>query len=672
MAERLRHATSPYLQDHADDPVDWWPWGPEAFAEARRRDVPVLLSSGYAACHWCHVMQRESFADPAVADFLNRHFVAIKLDREEHPEVDGLYQQALALMGEPGGWPLTLFLTPEGEPIWGGTYFPPAPRWQRPGFRQLLERIATLWREDRATLLAHRQRLGAALAGLERPQPGELAIEQVRAAAEAAFDEFDPVHGGLGGAPKFPQAPALRFLWRASMLWPLRPLRRRLLHTLARMCQGGIWDHLGGGFHRYAVDAYWLVPHFEKMLYDNAQLLELLAEAAALEGRRLLAVRAEELVAFLRRELLVAEGLAASLDADSEGEEGRFYLWTADEIRQILGPEDARVLLEAYGVDPRGQLDGRAVLHRLHEADLRDEAEEARLLALRRRLLAARARRVPPHRDDKVLADWNGLAVAALVLAGRRLQRPDWIAFARELFQRLVAHLDADGRLHHGIRAGRRMPHDLLDDYAQMSRAALALHAATGEMEPLERARRWFQVARARFRDQEGWRLVPVDREGLPVVPRNARDGATPSALGTLAEVALELAARTGEVGFEEAALEIFHSHGGDALRLPLAHAALLSARLLAERPVEVVLWEGESQAAASALRAAVDRHAPAGHWLFHVKQEAALPPDHPARALVGGRARAVVCTGRRCGLPHADPGELAAALQVLDASHAG
>jgi len=666
VAERLRDATSPYLRQHADDPVDWWPWCPEAFAEARRRDVPVLLSVGYAACHWCHVMARESFRDPDVVERLNRDFVAVKVDREERPDVDAVYQQALALMGEPGGWPLTLFLTPEGEPLWGGTYFPPEPRYGRPGFREVLARVAELWRTRRDTLLAQRDALVQALRRLERPAPGTLGPDAVWAAAETAFHEFDPVHGGLGRAPKFPQAPVLRLLWHATWHRPLRPLRRRLLHTLTRMCQGGIWDHLGGGFHRYAVDAAWLVPHFEKMLDDNAQLLELLAEAAALTGRRLFAVRAAELVDWLVREMRTeGGGFAASLDADSEGEEGRFYVWTLAEIEAELGAEDAALFAEAHGVTRGGNFEGRNVLHRLHDPDLRREAEEARLADLRRRLLRARARRPRPARDDKVLADWNGLAVAALVAAGRRLARPDWIALAGQVFAAVVAALDEDGRLHHAVRDDRRTPHDLLGDYAQMIRAAVRLHEATGDPAPLARARRWFAVAEARFRDGDGWRLVAADADGPPVPPRNARDGAGPAPLATLAEAALMLARFTGDETYRVRAEEILHAHGGDAARQPLAHAALLTAGLALWAPVEVTLWEGDDPDAAAALRAVADRLAPPGHHLFHVKRGAAAPlsvtaPDGPA---------AVVCRGHRCDPPLRDPAALAAALRALDPS---
>ncbi len=660
MAERLKRAASPYLLQHADDPVDWWPWCPEAFAEARRTDRPVLLSVGYAACHWCHVMAEESFRDPAVAELINRHFVAVKVDREERPDVDAVYQQALALLGEPGGWPLTMFLTPEGEPFWGGTYFPREPRYGRPGFRQLLERIAALWREERGRILENRRALLEGLSRLDRPQAGELDAESVRAAAEAAAHAFDAVHGGLGDAPKFPQAPALRWLHAATFRFPLPLLRRRLLHTLARMGQGGIYDHLGGGFHRYAVDAYWLVPHFEKMLYDNALLVELLAEAHALTGDPLFAVRAEETVGWMLREMRTPEGLAASLDADSEGEEGRFYLWTVEEVEEVLGPADAAFFVEAYGMTRRGNFEGRCVLHRLHEPGLRPPEEEVRLAQLRRRLLAARERRPRPARDDKVLADWNGLAVAGLVQAGRRLGRPEWIAEAARIFADVVRALGEGDALHHAVRGGIRSSHELLDDYVHMARAALSLFEATGEEALLGRCDGWLERARARFREDDGsWRQTPRGQAELPVALRAAADGPVPSAIGLLPEVLARRALLSGAPAWCAAEAEsLLRRYGGDARRAPLAHATLLASFLFVHEPVQVRV-HGEGEAAAELL-AVAERRAPHPAQVFHVKQGAEGGTPGPA---------AVICRGPACGTPLTDPAALVRELRALDAT---
>ncbi|WP_223861814.1 thioredoxin domain-containing protein, partial [Geminicoccus harenae] len=404
MANLLRDATSPYLLQHADNPVHWREWNPEALALARELDRPILLSVGYAACHWCHVMAHESFEDPAVARLINDGFVPIKVDREERPDLDQIYLHALQLLGQPGGWPLTMFLTPDGAPFWGGTYFPPSPRHGLPSFSQVLTQLAKLWREDRERLLANRDQMMAAMAELGRPEPGEgVPAGLAFATAQAIARAFDPEHGGLRGAPKFPQVPMLDLLRRTAIARGDRQMAGTVLHSLRRICQGGIYDHLGGGFARYSVDAFWRVPHFEKMLYDNAQLLGLLAECHLLDPQPQFRARAEETVGWLMREMRSAGAFAASLDADSEGEEGRFYVWDAAEIEAVLGA-DASTFAKHYDVRPGGNWEGRNVLNRLHQPGLAPAEDEAALARMRAALLAARERRVPPARDDKILA----------------------------------------------------------------------------------------------------------------------------------------------------------------------------------------------------------------------------------------------------------------------------
>lgn len=666
VANRLATATSPYLLQHADNPVDWWEWGEEAFAEARRRDVPVLLSVGYAACHWCHVMAHESFADPEIGRLINSHFVAIKVDREERPDIDTLYQEALALQGEQGGWPLTMFLTPEGEAFWGGTYFPPEPRWGRPSFRQVLERIAALWRDSRDRIRKSAGALSEGLRQLETPTGGALDPDFVRAAAATIAEEFDPVHGGIGSAPKFPQAPVLDFLWLVARRDGKRLLERRVLHTLARMCQGGIYDHLGGGFARYAVDAFWLVPHFEKMLYDNAQLVALLAEAGAATGDPLYTRRLRETVGWLQREMMADAGLASSLDADSEGEEGRYYLWTLEQIEELLGA-DAEEFALAYGVTGRGNFEGRNVLNRLHEAGLRSPAEEERLARLREILLRARSARVPPARDDKVLADWNGLAIAALVEASRRLADPALLALARDLFERVVRHLAPNSRLFHSWRAGRPGVPGMLGDYAALARAALLLFEATGEPAYLARSRGWLEVAEELFADGSGCYRHARDDGALPIAARNARDGPTPSPLALLAEALLRLGLVTGERLWEERAVRLFSAYGGEARRQAFAHAGLLRSFLFATEPLQiVVVSRGDAQA--GALSTAAGQSAPPGYVLFQIADGTALPSEHPAhgKAGRGGRSCAYVCLGRTCLEPVFDPDALSALLGQL------
>src|SRR5580692_3807968 len=434
-ANLLRHQTSPYLLQHADNPVHWRPWGPDALAEAAETDKPILLSIGYAACHWCHVMAHESFEDPDVAALMNTLFVNVKVDREERPDIDHLYMSALHGLGEQGGWPLTMFLAPDGAPFWGGTYFPPTPRWGRPSFRQVLQGIAAAWRERDAMVT---QNAGALRQMLERQsavQAGDLPTPtHLDAVAAALLRITDPEQGGIKGAPKFPNPPIFRFLWQNAFRTGQEDGREALHLTLERMSQGGIYDHLGGGYARYSTDAVWLVPHFEKMLYDNAQLLELLAFAQAHRPDPLYCARAAETIGWMIRDMTAAEvegraAFAASEDADSEGEEGRFYVWTEAEIDALLGT-DAAAFKCAYDVTPAGNWEGHTILRRVTPAG--SEAEETDLARSRDILFGARAKRVRPGRDDKVLADWNGLAIAALARAAAVFGRPEWLARAQQ------------------------------------------------------------------------------------------------------------------------------------------------------------------------------------------------------------------------------------------------
>src|SRR5271166_2718351 len=417
----LRHETSPYLLQHAGNPVHWRPWGVAALEEARTEQKPILLSIGYAACHWCHVMAHESFEDPDTAALMNQRFVNIKVDREERPDIDHLYMSALHALGEQGGWPLTMFIAPDGAPFWGGTYFPPEPRWGRPSFRQVLQGVSEAYRTDHAMVAKNTAALRQVLARMSTANPGDLPTPvHLDAVAAALLRLNDPEHGGLRGAPKFPNPPIFRFLWQNAFRTGAPEGQEALHLMLQRMSQGGIYDHLGGGYARYSTDAIWLVPHFEKMLYDNAQLLELLAFAHADRPSPLYAERAEETVGWLLRDMRATKGakaaFASSEDADSEGEEGRFYVWTADEVDAALSEAGlgavAAAFKRAYDVTPGGNWDERIILRRVTPRGAPDE--EAALARARAALLAARDRRVRPGRDGKVLADWNGLTVAAL------------------------------------------------------------------------------------------------------------------------------------------------------------------------------------------------------------------------------------------------------------------
>ncbi len=476
---RLARETSPYLLQHKDNPVHWWAWGPEALAEAKRTGKPILLSVGYAACHWCHVMAHESFEDTATAALMNELFVSIKVDREERPDIDAIYMRALHSMGEQGGWPLTMFLDSDARPFWGGTYFPPTPRYGRPGFPQVLREVARIYVEE-PDKVGHNAGLLVDSLKERRSAPGSSPDIDDTLLADLnrrMVSAVDPQHGGLAGAPKFPQWSFFWLLWRGAIRYGHEAPRHAVDNTLTHICQGGIYDHLGGGFARYAVDERWLVPHFEKMLYDNALLVDLMCEAYRETGKDLYARRIDETVAWLLREM-VAEGggFAASLDADSEGEEGKFYVWTAKEIEEVLGEADARVLADAYDVTEAGNWEGHTILNRLRNPIPGTPTAEKALTQMRTKLLARRAGRIRPGWDDKVLADWNGLMIAALAHAARLFDRPEWLRAAAAAFDFVLQRMEKDGRLLHSWRAGQAKVQGTASDYANMiwARAAPA------------------------------------------------------------------------------------------------------------------------------------------------------------------------------------------------------
>ena len=489
---RLAQETSPYLLQHQHNPVDWWAWGPAALAEAKRSNRPILLSVGYAACHWCHVMAHESFEDDATARVMNELFVNIKVDREERPDIDQIYMAALHHLGEHGGWPLTMFLTPAGEPIWGGTYFPKTSRYGKPAFVDVLREIARLFREEPQKIETNRAALMEQLAATAR-KPGTVTIgaAELDNAARQLGGIIDPVNGGTRGAPKFPQAALFELLWRGGLRNGEARYFAAVEITLDHICEGGIYDHLGGGFSRYSVDEQWLVPHFEKMLYDNAQLLELLAIAHRRSGKPLYRQRARETVEWLTREMTTPEGaFSASLDADSEGEEGKFYVWSLAEVMRELGSEDGEFFGRHYDVTLGGNFEGHNILNRLEPTE-RSEADEARLAGLRAKLLAARAARVRPGLDDKVLADWNGLMIAALANASLMFDEPSWLDIAARAFDFVASTMTRGDRLGHSWRQGQLKFPGLASDFAAMIRAALALYEATGKKPYLDQALAW-------------------------------------------------------------------------------------------------------------------------------------------------------------------------------------
>jgi uncharacterized protein YyaL (SSP411 family) len=679
-ANLLRHQTSPYLLQHAENPVHWRPWGADALAEAAGADKPILLSIGYAACHWCHVMAHESFEDPDTAALMNTLFVNIKVDREERPDIDHLYMSALHGLGEQGGWPLTMFLAPDGAPFWGGTYFPPTPRWGRPSFQQVLQGVAAAWR-DRDTMVT--QNTGALRRMLERQSSvdaGDLPTPtHLDAVGVALLRITDPDQGGIKGAPKFPNPPIFRFLWQNAFRTGV-PVGQDALHLLlVRMSQGGIYDHLGGGYARYATDAVWLVPHFEKMLYDNVQILELLAFAQAHRPDPLYAARAAETVGWMVRDMTAAEvdgraGFAASEDADSEGEEGRFYVWTEVEIDALLGA-GAAAFRRAYDVTPAGNWEGRTILRRVTAAG--SAADEAVLARCRDVLFAVRARRIRPGRDDKVLADWNGLAIAALVRAAAVFAQPAWLERAIVAYDFILANMGVpDGRAQHAWRLGRVTAAGLLDDQASMARAALALYEATGAARHLAEAVRFAEAALTFFADGHGGFYTSAsDATDVPLArPRTAHDNATPAANGLLTEVFARLWRLTGEAAWRGHAEALLRAFMGNADHLAQMPTLLAAADLLAEGATVVVVGRSDSlpptagggevsPPAAHLLAVALAAPDPAT-IVLQVQATDALPPSHPAYGKTAAPA-AYVCRGNVCSLPVADPAVLAEMLQA-------
>ena len=664
---RLGRETSPYLLQHKENPVAWWPWGTEALAEAKRSGKPILLSVGYAACHWCHVMAHESFEDEATAAVMNDLFVNIKVDREERPDIDQIYMSALHHLGEQGGWPLTMFLTPNGEPVWGGTYFPKTSRYGRPAFVDVLREVSRLFREEPAKIGQNRDALMERLAQRARPHGritiGAAELDQI---ARQVGGAFDPVNGGMRGAPKFPNAALYELLWRAGMRTGEPIYRQTVAHTLERICEGGIYDHLGGGFSRYSVDAQWLVPHFEKMLYDNAQLLELLPLAYSNTGNPLFRDRARETVTWLAQEMTIWEGaFCASLDADSEGEEGKFYVWSRAEIVSTLGEEDAAFFAEHYDVTDGGNFEGHTILNRLQPRE-RSADDEARLAALRGKLAAVRSKRVRPGLDDKVLADWNGEMIAALVHAGTAFGEPSWLDRARRAFEFISSDMTKGDRLGHSWRANRLLFPGLASDFAQMIRAALALYEATGRSEYLDRALAWQRSFDRYYAnpDNGGYFLTASDAEGLVVRPASTTDDATPNPNGTAAANLVRLAALTGDHAWREKADRLFDGVLSATSENLFSHATLLNVLDLRLNAVEIVVTGPDHQRFAEAAL----RLPHLNRIVLRAPAADALPQEHPAQAKIAAspESAAFVCVGERCSLPVTDPEKIAEAVSAM------
>jgi uncharacterized protein YyaL (SSP411 family) len=665
---RLANATSPYLLQHKDNPVDWWPWGDAAFAEAERLDRPVLISVGYAACHWCHVMAHESFEDEATADYLNQHFVAIKVDREEQPDIDAAYMAATQALTGHGGWPMTVFATPAGEPFFCGTYFPPIPRHGIPSFPQLLASVAQTWAERRDEVLATGQRIVGALAEQARvPAAGDAPTgDQLAAAVTALGQQYDDAQGGFGAAPKFPPSMVLELLLRHHARTGSPEALRMVEGTCEAMARGGMYDQLAGGFARYSVDAGWVVPHFEKMLYDNALLARVYLHWWRATGHPLARRVALETCDWMLAELRTVEGgISSSLDADTEGVEGSTYVWTRDELVDLLGPDDGGWAADLLTVTPAGTFE-----HGSSTLQLRTDPDDYdRWAQVRHRLAAHRATRAQPARDDKVVAAWNGLAIAALAETGALLGRPDLVVAAVDVAGLLVGTHLRDGRLRRASRAGVVGSHaGVLEDYADVAEGLLTLFAVTGEATWLGPAGDLLEVVLAHFADGNGGFYDTAQDETdkrLARRPQDPTDGAVPSGWSAAAGALLTYAAYTGSAVYREAA------ERGLGVYAPLAGAharfagwGLAVAEALLDGPREVaVVGAADDPARARLHLVALRATAPGAAIALGTPGARVVVPLLEHRPLVGGVPAAYVCRHFTCDAPVTDPAALAAAL---------
>ncbi len=703
MTNRLAQEASPYLLQHKDNPVDWYPWGQEAFRKAREEDRPILLSIGYSSCHWCHVMERESFDDRQVAEFMNAAFVNVKVDREERPDVDSVYMKAVQAMTGHGGWPLTAFLTPDGTPYYGGTYFPPQPRHGMPSFLQVLDAASQAYRNrkdevekaaaEMRDLLERASRPGRsgtapnvgegspseadAAAGEGAPATPPVDDHLLNQAAASLMARFDPVHGGFGSAPKFPQPVTLAFLLRRHHATGRKDLLDAVLLTLRKMARGGIRDHLGGGFHRYSVDARWLVPHFEKMLYDNALLAGLCLEAYQLTGDEEMRRVVEDTLDYVLTDLQDPDGgFYSARDADSEGEEGTFYVWTPDQVDRVLGEEDGPLFRRVYDVSPAGNFEGKNILHLPHDPDAlarqegmaREELDQ-RLAGMRKKLEEARREREHPFRDEKILTGWNGLMIRTLAEAGAVLNRDDYRDAALKAAGTLTDALWKDGRLLRVLKDGEGRIHGFLEDYAALGNALLTLHETTLEPRWLQLSVEMAEKVLELFLDEEEGILFdsPSDGEALVVRPRDPTDTATPSGNSLAVELLLRLGALLDRSRYRERADALIRAESEGLRRLAGGFGWLLAAAERLGRPgVEVAVMAPRTGDGAERTRELIHTlHRP---FLPNKVVTGQAPEDEapavPTPLLKGREARngqptVYVCQGYSCRAPVTEPEEL-------------
>jgi len=661
---RLAAETSPYLLQHKDNPVHWWAWGPDALEEAKNTQKPILLSIGYAACHWCYVMAHESFEDQETADVMNELFVNIKVDREERPDIDAIYMNALHAMNEQGGWPLTMFLDSAARPFWGGTYFPKKPNFGRPGFIGVMKSISKVFKDDPDKVAHNATLITKALkhqpsAGHKAPLTDALMQDLTIRMARAC----DSQNGGIQGAPKFPQWTFFWLLWKGAIRYQDDDAKQAVLTTLTHICQGGIYDHLAGGFSRYSVDERWLAPHFEKMLYDNALLIDLLTEACRETKDPLYKIRIEQTITWLEREMITdGGGFSASLDADSEGVEGKFYVWTADEITSLLGKEHANFFFKIYDVTPEGNWEDKNILNRLHSLELLDEVDEKRLKALREKLLEARTKRIRPGLDDKILADWNGLMIASLARSGLVFHKPEWIDLASNAFNFIKTKMTgSDGRLRHAYRAGRLSAMATASDYANMILAAIRLYEATGEKKYLNNAVEWSDTLHAHYWIPDRGRFATTADDTKDIIARLSpgTDDATPCANAIQLSNLSALALLTGDDRYREQAAMMLDSFSPDIAANLIAHTGLLGAAMDLMSASHIVIVQNGKGNDAELKKALFEVSLPGALQTFTKDSRETAAPWAEGKTTIEGKPAAYVCMETECAPPVTNPDDL-------------
>jgi uncharacterized protein YyaL (SSP411 family) len=663
----LVHETSPYLLQHAHNPVNWLPWGQEALDRARAEDKPILLSIGYSACHWCHVMERESFENVEIARIMNAHFVCVKVDREERPDLDTIYMSAVQMMTGGGGWPLTVFLTPQLLPFYGGTYFPPQEMRGMVGFPRLLTSIAQAFRERRSDIekdsmaVAAALRSGEDMAGKER----QADLQVLDTALSGLASSYDFQNGGFGQAPKFPPAMTLSFLLRSYLRTRNTNILEMAEQTLVRMARGGIYDQIGGGFHRYSVDARWLVPHFEKMLYDNALLSRIYLEAWLLTKKELYRRVVVETLDYVAREMTSPEGgFFSTQDADSEGEEGKYYLWTREEVTGLLGPPDAEVFCKYYGVTPAGNFEHSNILH-ISGEEIPNNEDLAPILRGKARLLAARESRIRPGRDEKILTAWNGLMIRSFAEAANGLNRPDYAGIASRAADFVLSRLQTGGRLLRTFGSGQSKLNAYLEDYSCMADALLSLYEATFDPRWLREAEHLATVIVEQFRDDAapGFYFTSSDHEELPQRPKEWFDNATPSGNSEAAWTLLRLSKFTLDEKWAALAQALLESMSEPMSLHPLAFGNLLCAldfHLASAKEIAVV-GDPAGQDTGRLLREIFDRYLP--NRVVVCGKSDTLPLLR-ARSEKEGRPAAFVCAYGACSTPITEPAELGRLLE--------